>query len=123
MNESDYRLDLSMSTLEIPAAFLHSTKRRTGNWSFRCNGIEFEDSKTISRWGWALCRPNLAPSYTGGSTCNMNRHLDTTHGINKDYPIGAGTMPAADGTLHVAFANKIHKLQCNRDLFHAVLLK
>jgi len=53
----------------------------------------------------------------------MNRHLDDTHGINKGNPIGAVTMPAADGTLHTAFAKAIHTLQFNRDLFKARLIQ
>jgi len=112
-----------MSTLKIPATFLPSRKRRTGYCWFPCNGIEFEDSKGISHWRCARCLQNRAPSYTGGSTRYMTRHLDVTHGINKDNPFGAVTMAAAEGMLHTAFAKAIHKLQFNRDLFKALLVQ
>jgi len=112
-----------MSTLEIPSAFLPPKTCRTGYCWFPCNGIEFEDSKDISHWRCTRCPRDLAPSYTSGSTHNMNWHLDVTPCINKDNPIGAVTMPAADGMLHMAFAKAIHKLQCNRDFFKALLIQ
>jgi len=112
-----------MSSLEIPATFLPSKKCRTGYCWFPCNGIELEDSKGISRWRCARCTGNLAPSYTGGSNRNINSHPDVTYGINKDNPIGVVTVAAADGTLHTAFANAIHKLQFNRDLFNGLLIQ
>jgi len=62
------------------------------------------------------------PTYTGGSTRNMNRHLDITHGISKDIPIGALTMPAG-GMLHAAFAKAIHKHQFDRDHSNALLIQ
>jgi hypothetical protein len=112
-----------MSTFEIPSTYLSSKKCRTGYCWFACNGIEFEDSKGISRWRCARCPRDLPPSYTSGFSHNMNMHLDVTHGINRDNPIGAVTMPAADGILHIAFAKAIHKLQFTRDFFKALLIQ
>jgi len=111
-----------MSTLDIPAACLHSKMRNTGYCWFSCNRIEVEASKAISRWRCAVCVGNLPPTHTGGSTCKINRYLDVSHGNNKDNPIGAATMPA-HSTLHMAFAKAIHILQFDRDLFKALLIQ
>ena len=70
-----------------------------------------------------------APTYTDGSTKNMNLHLEAVHGMTTAFP----TEPSPAGRFHtlapeesqnaVSFARGIQRLSFNSDIFKGILIR